>query len=517
MHLVKRVLEEDKDISHKTKKLFPLPSPKKRVIISDRCYTRSRERIKKSVRAKSQAIVDTIFSVPSKRKRVLERLTAQQLQSIGKAESKRTQQISPHYIQKEQNKHRLTRQLPQGSSHKVVHSDSDEHLSDDTLDPPSEQEYGSTNTLADIPPMLNSSLSTPSPLLAQQVYKSEERSTQMSIISQTRVQIDGNTLSSQSSIGSTSSGCYSSRSSSSYNECYSSQSTQSSFEIPELEGGEEEEEEREVSSIVEAAVVSTLQVNELSDSQSSLLRSMTNSIDEEVDTPSVNAKPLSAHENRNSWSWLEPQSTGRDSDTSFQRYLRQSIASPDISDTPLDLLDNHPLSSDSLSSETAATKPKPLPQSVFEDPRFVEYCQQLNRPPTVDDYVAYKLVIVGELIEEKYGKKLEDAMHEMMIMALKDKLIYKDFFKISHKLALQAKYVQEQAVLITCLGRRMFEKMPSLEEVISEYTSCAIEEMTLLGLVSVYSIRIIGCFCNLINCLSFIEEGNTLLSFLCMM
>lgn len=127
-----------------------------------------------------------------------------------------------------------------------------------------------------------------------------------------------------------------------------------------------------------------------------------------------------------------------------------------------------------------------LPQIAFDNPGFVEFCKNLDHTPTVDDYAVYKILSMSEDIEEKYGKKIESAIEEAFVFALKNKLSYFNFAKISHRLALQASYVQEQAFLITCLGRRMLEKLPDLEEVISTYTTQAVEEMAaefMLGLV----------------------------------
>ena len=165
-----------------------------------------------------------------------------------------------------------------------------------------------------------------------------------------------------------------------------------------------------------------------------------------------------------------------------EQYLNHCIKSPDISDsaynTPAATSSDHPLSN--------SNKAKCLPSCAFDDPDFVECCKGLDHKPTHDDYVTNKLLIISDMTEEKYGKDIENAIREAFTIALKDKFSYIDFARISHRLALQAKYIQEQAFLITCLGRQLYEKLPDLQGTISTYTAKAIEEMAtefLLGLV----------------------------------
>lgn len=525
MGLVQRMLREDKDISAKTTLLFSLPhedhNKKNNIIISNPAQSRKRDKLKKSVRATSLAMVGKIFSAPSKSRRVLDRLTAKQLQDIGNAEVKRRQQIQPHTARNLTETHPLLK--PNLQRGRVVRSTSDENSDDDTLDPSSDKEFGSTSTLAGgekpffkkrslhVPttsPLLLEHSSTISPTIVTAI--SNTSPIELSSLEESRIQTDGisRSLSNETSSGSD---CYSSQTSTSYS---NTQSTQSSFEW-ELAIEEDEDEEKrggenricdsvafscQKKSTVNIKVPQSIPSIQdpsfelISNSQISFQYSSTDS-----DTSPVHEKPRPSLSD--SWDWLDFATTDEQFLTrsnselsameSSYNFFRQSVVSPGLSDTPLDLLDNHPLSVD---PETGATcnstnisndnnKCK-LPDEVFEDPKFIEYCRRLDHPPTREDYTTYKILIVSELIDAKFGNKLEAALHEVMLIALKDKLGYAEFAKISYKLALQAKHIQERMLLISCLGRRLLEKMPNLEDMISSYTTYAVEEMALVGLVS---------------------------------
>ena len=353
------------------------------------------------------------------------------------------------------------------------------------------------------------------------------------------VQTDGHSVSDspQSSFDRSSSEASSQRSS------YVSQTSrssisQTSFECDdhELENDNvpitEEDEDNKTSTVrpsitSEPILTSTFFPDNLSESQQSIINCMIN--DDELPTlpPLTNgsSQPV-VNNNRNSWSWLDSYKSRftrtvseESAESAYSSVdVRYSIDSPQISDsafnTPAHDLSSpfsehgpkqqgshntrHPLGRDidkrrgrSSTDDDGPPHLKKstnlsLPQIAFDNPGFVEFCKNLDHTPTFDDYAVYKILSTSEDIEEKYGKKIESAIEKLFVFALKNKLSYFNFAKISHRLALQASYVQEQAFLITCLGRRMLEKLPDLEEVISTYTTQAVEEMAaefMLGLV----------------------------------
>jgi hypothetical protein len=184
------------------------------------------------------------------------------------------------------------------------------------------------------------------------------------------------------------------------------------------------------------------------------------------------------------WSWIDSYSTQITNDyasqescdsTSSDEYHKM-IMSPDISDsatdTPYRDSSQHPLGSTSSST---------LLDKLCNDPRFREYCQTLDHKPTPDDFVAFKLVLLSENIEERFSQDIENAFQEISVYVLKNKLSYVNFVKISQRLALQAHYVQEQMLLVSCLGRRLYEKLPEFKSIINGYTVQAVEEMGLMA------------------------------------
>lgn len=356
----------------------------------------------------------------------------------------------------------------------------------------------------------------------------------------TSIQTDGHSVSdsSQSSFDRSSSEASSQRSS------YVSQTSESSIshtsfgcDDHELDNNNElitEEDEDNNTSTVrpsitsEPILTSTFFPENLSESQQSIINSMINDDELPILPPLTTGDSLPVvNNNRNSWSWLDSYKSrftrtiseeSAESAYSSVDVRRYSIDSPQISDsafnTPAHDLSSpfsehgpkqqgshntrHPLGRDidkrrgrSSTDDDAPPHLKrltksSLPQSAFDDPGFVAFCKNLDHCPNVDDYAVYKILLMTEDIEEKYGKNIMSALQEVFVFVLKNKLSYFNFAKISHRLALQAKYAQEQAFLITCLGRRILEKLPGLEDVIATYTTQVVEEMAgefMLGLV----------------------------------
>ena len=543
MHVVQKTLKEDKqEFSHRAKQLFPLRDPtpppplalasnttatSSNVLItssSSSCY-----QSQKSV--KTKLFVSSVFKVAArKRKNVLDRLTAEQIKNI--ATSSKTRRFSHdsnnaktskrdtpekssswethHLDNSEETDDDMSLSLPSGllgiattsskpdvetiteeaegsslkTSFTIVHSDSavlaasEEKATVTSVDalesspsfcpPPITDSNGSSYRLK--------SHSSPPLLLSINSISSS------SVMAKRSVQLDGVQMKEESTT-----------------RRRASRETEGNDEKEE----EEEEEEEEVKSKEPTSVHDSNKREEfdLSQSQRSLIHSMM-SIDDDL-------SPSSSHSDLHTRKFVRVSSetTALHSNTNF---FRQSVASPDFSDTPIHTYFSHPLSASNHCTGPAHnhTQPhdpnlEPVPEASendkkpngatataspslpLDDPQFNEYCQQLDHPPTPEDYAAYKILMVGQLIDEKYHDKLNEAMSLIMIQAMKNNLMYSEFARVSRWLSLQAKFVQEQSLLVTWLGYRLYEKLPNLEKIINEYTTQAIEDVTQFGLVSI--------------------------------
>ena len=224
--------------------------------------------------------------------------------------------------------------------------------------------------------------------------------------------------------------------------------------------------------------------------------------------PPVNgSEPLGSQDA--TWSWIDrlqnpttQRSISNDSNSSMggSSIYQSSVESPLISDssyhtsaaadpgfTPFVQGTVHPLSLGLDDEEVVIPRWKgtKLPEGVWEDPGFIKYSNGLNHEPTADDVVTYKMIELSEEIEIKFGKKLEQAIQEAVILAMKDQLSYLTFHKLCQRLALQANEFKERAVLITVMGRNLWEKLPDFQEKIRGFTSKAVEDFFSVFLVSI--------------------------------
>ena len=641
-HIVQKSLQHPQEACETARKLFrPKIPPNTRIHIKKRggnvlvtdCQTEKDDNIQNRVRQRSQALVETIFSIPSRSKRVLERLTTVQLDSIARAEQIRVQQVrsnadlmftssshSPNhssnggsslsentkpvsihkkrslfrgrkpYIKKSasfdsqeiETTHDDSKHIPFGAlrmkkqhfskSMQIPHSLLLDSL-DDTIEELSEVEsVSSTGTVQDAPLIVQDSKFHPQSPLNNVIHTAGSSDVQATKIQ--TVQLDGEEeenpetyekvineeerlrevkveerkiqsskceklsesfqMTSQhvnkgdnhhESIGSEVSIPISqndtkllnysrSISSSSVTSSYLSQSSHSSMTFGSIEDNEdddnneeceEEEEEREE--------------NEIDDQKDKY------KYESEDDIPMIPSMHTNHHivNEQSTWSWLDSYQSRFIRDTSQESaestssnsycYLRHSVTSPEISDSPFNTpaydplspsftpvirnrSNTHPLSqdfdpselnirhkqtrTDSSGSENPRQKPHKgsIPEEAWDDPNFLEYCRILNHKPTLDDFVSYKILMLSETIEEQFGSKLEKAFQEAIFYALKDQLSYIAFTKVTHSLAKQSDYLQEQAFLITCLGRRLWEKLPDLQDKIQTFTAKAVEEIT---------------------------------------
>ena len=485
MHVVKKSLETDQqEMTQLTHRLFPLPQSKtsnknnkSKVLITSSSSTKFQAQ--KSVNNK--LLVDTVFGMAArKRRNVLERLNAEQIKNIASAEEEsRRRRSVDSYLESKNNGEEVPRKTVSLEDHDEVEVEEEILLS-----LPSLRLLESVTTTVSLPETLveesdyqeaTAPLSAPPPLSESQ--KKPKR----------KVQIDGNQE--KGGLVHTGGGGTSNN------------------------GNEEEDDEEQVKSKETSKKES--EDDYLSQSQQSLIQSMM-TYEEEYDE-------TSCHLRKKHFVRVSSESVNTSSCTNF---FRQSIASPDFSDSPICNYTRNPLSDsdhnhthqyspspnltsipegpvngsasdcplleyfdfetqdDSYNAEMGGATPN-VPSSLpLNDPLFNEYCQQLDHPPTREDYAAFKIQQVGQMIDEKYGHKLNEAMSLIMKQAMEQNLLYSEFSRVSRWLSLQAKKVQERTLLVTWLGCRLYEKLPDLEKTINEYTTQALEDVTLFGSVS---------------------------------
>ena len=487
MRVVKKSLETDQqEMTQLTHQLFPLPhnktsnkNNKSKVLITSSSSS-TKFQAQKSVNNK--LLVDTVFGMAArKRRNVLERLNAQQIKNIASAEEEiRRKRSVDSYVESKNNGEEVPRKTVSLEDHEEVEVEEEILLS-----LPSMRLLESVTTTISLPETLveesdyqeaTAPLSAPPPLSESQ--KKPKR----------KVQIDGNQE--KGGLAHTGGG----RTSNNGNE-----------------GDDEEQVKSKETSKKES------EDDYLSQSQQSLIQSMM-TYEEEYDE-------TSCHLRKKHFVRVSSESANTSSCTNF---FRQSIASPDFSDSPICNYTWNPLSdSDHTHNHTHQYSPSPNLTSIpegpvdgsapgcpileyleiqddsynaemggatpnvpfslpLDDPLFNEYCQQLDHPPTREDYAAFKIQQVGQMIDEKYGHKLNEAMSLIMKQAMEQNLLYSEFSRVSRWLSLQAKKVQERTLLVTWLGCRLYEKLPDLEKTINEYTTLALEDVTLFGSVSDY-------------------------------
>ncbi|XP_019861069.1 PREDICTED: uncharacterized protein LOC109589414 [Amphimedon queenslandica] len=544
MHVVQKTLKEDQqELVHHAKQLFSLrdPAPPPLSPASSTAASSSNVLITSSASScyqsqksvKTKLFVSTVFKVAARRrKNVLDRLTTEQIKNI--SASSKTRRFSHdssndrdtpeksssweagHLGNSEETEHDMTLSLPSellgiattsskpevetiteeacGSSFKTsfisVHNDSTVSATSEaiTSDAVADALEPAPLLFASPPPPITDSYRLKShsspPLLLSTTTSRSSRVMAKRIVQADGVQRERMTETKEES----------------------GERTSKRRPLRETEGNDEKEQEKEEEEEEEVKSKETTNVHDnnkreeldLSQSQSSLIHSMM-AIEDDL-SPSSSEPDLHTKK----FVRVSSETTAFHSNTNF---FRQSIASPDFSDSPIHTYFSHPLSASDHSMghthshtqihdpnlesvpETSENDEKPSgataktsPSLPLDDPQFYEYCQQLDHAPTPEDYAAYKILMVGRLIDEKYHDKLNEAISLIMVQAMKNKLMYSEFKRVSRWLSLQAKYVQDQSLLVTWLGYRLYEKLPNLEKVINEYTTQAIEDVTQFGI-----------------------------------
>ena len=161
--------------------------------------------------------------------------------------------------------------------------------------------------------------------------------------------------------------------------------------------------------------------------------------------------------------------------------------------TPFVTSDIHPLSDAFIDTIYTKWKGVNVSEKAWQVPEFKKYSNTLDHEPTNDDVVVYKMLELSEEIEEKFENKLRTVITEACILALKDQLSFMSFHKLSQRLVLPVSEVKERAMLVTILGRNLWEKLPNLQAKIVAFTEQAVEECYMYStiLVSIVIIMIV--------------------------
>ncbi len=197
-------------------------------------------------------------------------------------------------------------------------------------------------------------------------------------------------------------------------------------------------------------------------------------------------------------SWLDRYSNNDDPPS---RILSQTDStnsdcdSPEISDTysavasdpgltPFITSDVHPLSDaflESMNGINTKWEGVNVPDKAWQDPGFREYSNTLSHEPTNDDVVVYKMLELSEEIEEKFGNNLDKIISEACMLALKDQLSFISLHRLSQRLVLPVSEVKERIMLLTILGRNLWEKLPNFQATIMEFTQEAVYSSILVS------------------------------------
>lgn len=118
----------------------------------------------------------------------------------------------------------------------------------------------------------------------------------------------------------------------------------------------------------------------------------------------------------------------------------------------------------------------PIPAKAFQDQRFLDYVDHLDHEPKVQDYITFQMGIIGDLIEEQYSEKLNQAMDEIFIELVKQQFVSWDTFReVSKRLLMQGSKVQDGIMLIPCFARQLMDYVPQLGTTIGQYTEVVLD------------------------------------------
>jgi hypothetical protein len=120
---------------------------------------------------------------------------------------------------------------------------------------------------------------------------------------------------------------------------------------------------------------------------------------------------------------------------------------------------------------------KEIPKRAFQDPRFLDYISHLDHEPVLQDYITFKMAIIGDLIEEKYADKLNQAMDEVFMELVKKQFVsWHTFRHVSKRLLVEGKKIQDGIMLIPCFARQLMDYVPGFSSTIGQYTEQVLEK-----------------------------------------
>ena len=111
-----------------------------------------------------------------------------------------------------------------------------------------------------------------------------------------------------------------------------------------------------------------------------------------------------------------------------------------------------------------------IPRKAFQDKGFLQFMEELGHDPEVSDYITYKVRVIGDQIEKKYYRELNQAMDEVFYELVKQSLSWRTFKAVSKRLLVCGARVQDSILLVPCFARRLVDMVPQLGGRIADYT-----------------------------------------------
>ena len=150
-------------------------------------------------------------------------------------------------------------------------------------------------------------------------------------------------------------------------------------------------------------------------------------------------------------------------------------------------------SSESVRAKPSSVGPGPAPQLDSQEsggssellprqlnrPGFAEYAATLGRKPTKADYITNRIAVIGDEIDSQYSSQLESALNSLFDEVSSKSLTYESFCQAATHLLLEGKKMGDGVFMLMCFGRRLLELVPGMHDVISSYTTQVLERYAL--------------------------------------